>query len=450
MKSLNKRAFLTINMVYTKSDIKSEIKRVSKIVNGQPSRNDIKRHGNISLSTIRRNFGNWSNAKEECGFDVDRKKWNKGYISKSEIIEEIQKMSKQYSDGKTLEKRTFDKFSKYSTAVCEKRYETWNDAILAAGLTPNYYNNVPKEEIVKEINKISEIFCDDEAPTIEVMEKESKYGDFLIRNAFGTWNDALREAGYTPNVMHDVTDEKLLEEIGNLFDNENCHSPPTMFDMDDFGKYRSSTYISRFGTWSEAIEKAGYQFIPPGERTWNKTPEEDIFQDVERIIVEECGGEFPTMQEYEKYTIYSRSMIQRRFGGLWKVAEEMGYKDENENWYPTGPDHYAWTGGYEYYYGESWTRQKQKAISRANNCEVCSDKRSYMDVHHITPKKYWFVDEEHEQMNHLRNLVYLCRSCHRKLEGKFKGRNYEEFKRLAKEELGMTDKKPEEKSVFNY
>ena len=442
-------------MTYSKKDIIEEIEKVSQKVSGEPSRNDMKEHGDISLTTVGRIFGQWSDAKEEAGFEVNRQKWNKDYVSKEEISVEIERVSKEYCNGKTPREKDFGQHSKYSSTVCEKRFGSWNDAVKYSGFEINRRGSITSKEILQEIKKVSEENCDGEAPTVSEIEEYGEFGEGAIRNHFSSYPEALKEADIKPSHIYDINKNVLLEEIQRLSEKKECHRSPTKSDMREHGKYSAAVYERKFGTWNNAIEKAGFESYKCGTRTWNKTPEEDIFRDIERIIIEECNGGFPTMKEYEKYTIYSRSMLQRRIGGLWEAAEEMGYKNEEDNWYPTGSQHYAWTGGYEYYYGESWSKQNQKAITRANNCEICDGESSYMDVHHITPKRYWNVEEEHEKMNDLRNLVYLCRSCHRKLEGKFKGRNYEEFKQLARDYLDMDEEaigQPpvNDSSVFDY
>lgn len=306
-----------------------------------------------------------------------------------------------------------------------------------------------KKDIIEEIQRVGEIISDE--PIGRDIEKYSDVSLSTMGRAFGDWSTAKKKAGFG-EYEYGIGENKLLEEIRNISEKkEKVSSPPTKSEMDEHGKYSSTVYEINFDSWNEAIEKAGYESHQAGTRSWNEIPKKDIFSDIERIIKEECGGEFPSMEEYMEYTNYSRSMLQRRFGGLWNVSIEMGYRDKGEKWYPTGEDHYAWTGGYEYYYGPSWVKQKRKAIRRADGCEVCGSKRTYMDVHHISPKKFWKIDKEHEKMNNLRNLIYLCRSCHRQLEGKFKGRNYEEFKRLARDFLDMDEEPPvNDSSVFDY
>lgn len=88
-----------------------------------------------------------------------------------------------------------------------------------------------------------------------------------------------------------------------------------------------------------------------------------------------------------------------------------------------GPDHPNWKGGHVDYYGESWHRQRQVALDRDDNeCRACGmgadEHRDRFDqdlhVHHITPFREF---DDHERVNHVENLVTLCRACHARWEG---------------------------------
>lgn len=54
------------------------------------------------------------------------------------------------------------------------------------------------------------------------------------------------------------TDEELLEEIRRLAD-ELDQSPPKKRAMDEHGAYSSPTYHHRFGSWSNAVKEAGFE-----------------------------------------------------------------------------------------------------------------------------------------------------------------------------------------------
>jgi len=55
-----------------------------------------------------------------------------------------------------------------------------------------------------------------------------------------------------------LTENELLEELRRLADSIGRH-PPTKADMDKYGEYYGRSYQLRFGSWSEAIEEAGFE-----------------------------------------------------------------------------------------------------------------------------------------------------------------------------------------------
>jgi len=53
------------------------------------------------------------------------------------------------------------------------------------------------------------------------------------------------------------TDEELLEEIRRLFERLD-RSPLLKRDMNEYGKHRAKTYQDRLGSWSNAVDAAGF------------------------------------------------------------------------------------------------------------------------------------------------------------------------------------------------
>lgn len=96
---------------------------------------------------------------------------------------------------------------------------------------------------------------------------------------------------------------------------------------------------------------------------------------------------------------------------------------------PTGEDHHFWKGGITCEFGDDWDEKRLEArIRDQGRCQRCSihdgehieEVGRVNHVHHIQPRSQ-FMDEDgnlnYERANELENLITLCSTCHKKLEG---------------------------------
>lgn len=89
-----------------------------------------------------------------------------------------------------------------------------------------------------------------------------------------------------------------------------------------------------------------------------------------------------------------------------------------------GDKHPNWQGGRAESRGNNWAFQRRMARKRDVVCQRCgmtkeeSTKQSgrQLDVHHLTPIRYYIDPEDG---NHLDNLILLCSSCHKTVEWEF-------------------------------
>jgi len=93
------------------------------------------------------------------------------------------------------------------------------------------------------------------------------------------------------------------------------------------GKFHSRTYFKRFGTWSNACEKAGLKMTRPPQNL----PSEELFHNLEEVWTR--LGRQPHYQELSKHlSKYSVKMYSNRFGSWRKALEAfVAYMNDNEN-----------------------------------------------------------------------------------------------------------------------
>jgi len=93
-----------------------------------------------------------------------------------------------------------------------------------------------------------------------------------------------------------------------------------------------------------------------------------------------------------------------------------------------------WKGGYEGYYGPNWLKKRREAREREDHtCRLCGKNVVELSrepsIHHLVPFRNFGI-EKYREANKLKNLISLCRSCHKKVEI-----NPEEYKAILEEKM---------------
>lgn len=188
----------------------------------------------------------------------------------------------------------------------------------------------------KLLSEIHTLFDDlGRPPTRYDMRQSGSYHPRDYEERFGSWNRACRLAGFNPtsgSKRPQISDEKLLSEITRL--KKRFGRPPKRKEMNEYGKYSSTTYRVRFGKWSDAIEAAGYE---PNRRD-EPTPKEELLGDLKRVHL--GLGRPPSQSDIFKHSKYSPSLYRKRFGGVPEAVEAAGFdvddrkKMRSDGWVP--------------------------------------------------------------------------------------------------------------------
>ena len=113
---------------------------------------------------------------------------------------------------------------------------------------------------------------------------------------------------------HGTTDEELIADLKRVA-KELKKDSVTHFEIDEYGKYSTNTYVRKFGSWLKALEKAGLK------KTINmNTTEEELFQNLEEVWIK--LGRQPNYGEMiSPLSKYHRGTYERRYG-TWRKALE--------------------------------------------------------------------------------------------------------------------------------
>jgi len=294
------------------------------------------------------------------------------------------------------------------------------------------HKNISEEKVRKEIMRLSEEYHGGERPTVKTLKNKSEYTRKDVKKYFEKWSDALDSIGFGPR-NPDYSHEKIERELYKV--KSKVKRSPRIKDFKEESDISPFPISNKYGGWAKALIVHG---IEPDGSQLKDIEEKEIINDFQNKVKE--TERVITSDEYREIGKYDVHTIQNKFGSWKNFVKECGHEPVGR---PRREDHYKWNGGWERYYGESWNRQRKRARKRDQyRCQVCHKSESELgrkpDVHHINPTYNFNVEDEHELMNDLENLITLCSTCHHKgIEGKWKESSPEEFKQKAQEYYGV-------------
>ncbi|MDP6626755.1 MAG: hypothetical protein QGG50_02550 [Methanopyri archaeon] len=114
------------------------------------------------------------------------------------------------------------------------------------------------EELIDALHQAAEVLG--RRPTPKDLERTKDLPSTLTyQKRFGSWSNALRAAGFRPRRSH-YTDDELLDDLHRLAGE--LGRVPTSEDLRGRKGYpNTGTYQARFGSWSGALERAGFASV---------------------------------------------------------------------------------------------------------------------------------------------------------------------------------------------
>ncbi|MFC7134345.1 MULTISPECIES: homing endonuclease associated repeat-containing protein [Salinibaculum] len=214
-----------------------------------PLPNEIEKHSTYAIFDYRDEFGSWANALDAANID----KPTGIRIPDNALLAEIRRLAEDLD--KTPSERNMNNHGHHGIETYKNRFESWNQAIEAAGLEPNPNRNERSREAL--LADLSDAADDlGRSPTRREMSDYTEYDVVTYRNRFGSWNEALEAAGLKPRTAQEkVSDNELLRELQRL--EEELGKPPTTTEMKKMGEFSPGTYYKRFDTWTDALDTAG-------------------------------------------------------------------------------------------------------------------------------------------------------------------------------------------------
>jgi hypothetical protein len=176
-----------------------------------------------------------------------------------------------------------------------------------------YHRDVPEGDLLDDLRAVASKLSA-ASLTQSQYDEHGRFCAATFKKRFGTWNNALRRAGLTAAKHMNVETNALLADIRRVAGILDTRKL-TLQQYKKEGVYSAAVVYRLLGTWKDAVRAAGL------EAGWNYAiSDEELFDNMERVW--RHLGRQPTMDEMNPpLSRYSHATYASRFGGYRKALE---------------------------------------------------------------------------------------------------------------------------------
>lgn len=192
----------------------------------------------------------------------------------------------------------------------EYDFGSWVEGVKAAGLEPVRYPSVSRDELLAAIETLADQVG--HAPRVETWKKRGAFSIDTVRAEFGSWTAAVEEAGYRPISTAVVPHKVPRDEIIDAIQSlaDKKGRAPCAAEMIEEGEIWPSLIRRRFGSYDAGVRAAGLEPYHPKQA--EKATDEEVLKAVRDLATE--LGHPPTVDEMEAHGACSASLVEARFG----------------------------------------------------------------------------------------------------------------------------------------
>lgn len=237
-------------MQYSDEELLDEIRRVATVADsdGAPTLQQFRDHSSIADTTILRRFDSWQAAVSQAGFEPRSPTTR---IADADLKTALRELCDEV--GRIPTGTQMNELGPYSRSTYQEHFGSWSAALDATfEETSEAGAHVSNKELLAEIRRVA-----DEHSTPPRFADMRKHGDHQARTyikRFGSWREAVAEAGIDPPEPQRVPTADLIADLERLRDE--LDKRPTSTDVVEHSEYGLATYQRRFGSWGEAVDTA--------------------------------------------------------------------------------------------------------------------------------------------------------------------------------------------------
>ncbi|MEI8203765.1 MAG: hypothetical protein WCH34_12165 [Bacteroidota bacterium] len=306
--ALNKSGLNIIDKIHiSKEELIDELRRVSGINQHYVSLKKYNQSGKYKTNKYYYHFGTWENAQKMAGLI----KKQDVVATEEQMIDDLKNVAKMLGRNH-VKAQEYEELGKYFKKHLIKKYRSWNNTLIKAGLEITNEISITREELIEDLRKVSN--NDLMWLTYKEYQKSGKFKFAIYIAEFGTWKNAKKMAGLRINKENKATAEQMIDDIKNVARILRMNYVSEA-EYHKFGKYPTRFPIIKFGSWNNALEKSGLEI-----KESIRTKRSALIDDLRRV----AGNELMWMnyKEYKTSGKFNFNDFLEEFGS-WKNAQFM-------------------------------------------------------------------------------------------------------------------------------
>lgn len=192
----------------SRTELIAEVERVAEKLGDSPTKAEFQQHTKYSLGTYNNRFEGWDQVLEKAGLTPNRR----DTVTREELRGEIRRLHRETGETPTID--TLKQMGQYSVYSYYNKFDSWKAALEECGFTTETGGvEYTDDELLEELRRLAEELG--RTPTAEQMGNHGKYSPTAYKQHFDTWNNAVQKAELEPNVRIDIPKEELLTELNS-------------------------------------------------------------------------------------------------------------------------------------------------------------------------------------------------------------------------------------------
>ena len=173
---------------YTDEEIIAEIQRVADELGYSPSQSEWVEHGRVAKGAVRAHFGSWNCGLSAAGLETS----TQHTATKQELISAIQNLAAEF--GRPPTAKEMEQHGAWSVKVAQRCFGSWNRALRRGGFKPHKQWDISKAQLHDEIGRLTDELG--HVPSSIDMQERGRFSVGSYRKRYETWKQAVEAAGY--------------------------------------------------------------------------------------------------------------------------------------------------------------------------------------------------------------------------------------------------------------